>query len=94
MNDQTQPGAYAITIEPLAGRVTIRRGGNVIASSARAKVMYETRLPPAVYFPPEDVLAELSAPTGLQSFCPFKGTASYRNLAPPGRALPRPAPGG
>ena len=71
---------YGITIQPLAGRVTLRRHGQILASSTKAKVMYETRLPPTVYFPREDVVAPLSEPTDLQTFCPFKGTASYRDL--------------
>lgn len=75
-----QSTSYGIDILPLAGKVTAYRNGVVLASSTRAKVMYETRLPPAIYFPFEDVAADLSERTELQTFCPFKGTASYRNL--------------
>lgn len=71
---------YGIRIEPLEGRVTLRRGDVTLADSTRAKVMYETRLPPTIYFPAEDVAVHLSDPTDLQTFCPFKGTASYRDL--------------
>ena len=71
---------YRIDVQPLEGRVTATRGGVVLASSTNAMVMYETRLPATVYFPPEDVQAELGAQTDLQTFCPFKGTASYRDL--------------
>lgn len=42
--------------------------------------MYETRLSPAIYFPLADVRADLSAPTDLQTFCPFKGTATYFDM--------------
>ncbi|AHD02504.1 DUF427 domain-containing protein [Leisingera methylohalidivorans] len=71
---------YGIVIEPLQGLVTARRNGILLAQSSRAKVMYETRLPPAIYFPLEDVATPLSPNTPLQTFCPFKGTASYRDL--------------
>ena len=71
---------YSINIQRLNGQVTACRGDTVLASSKNAKVMYETRLPPAIYFPVQDVLAELSEKTELQTFCPFKGTASYRDL--------------
>ncbi len=67
-------------ILPLTGTVTASCNGEVIASSKRAKVMYETRLPPTVYFPLEDVSADLVKETDLQSFCPFKGTADYLSL--------------
>lgn len=75
--------AYSIGVQPLSGPITVRRDGAVLASSTRALVMYETRLSPAIYFPPEDVTADLSEPTDLQTFCPFKGTASYRDLLLP-----------
>ncbi|MGI9389165.1 MAG: DUF427 domain-containing protein, partial [Boseongicola sp.] len=48
---------------------------------------YETRLPPAIYFPLEDVVADLSERTELQTFCPFKGTARYRNVVLGGETL-------
>jgi adenylate cyclase len=72
--------SYGIDIQPLAGRVTAYHDGVVLASSTQAKAMYETRLPPAIYFPLQDVAASLSERTELQTFCPFKGTANYRDL--------------
>lgn len=71
---------YAIDIAPLDGKVRAWRGKTLLAESSQAKVMYETRLPPAIYFPVSDVHAPLSEQTPLQTFCPFKGTASYRDL--------------
>jgi adenylate cyclase len=71
---------YAIDIQPLNGRVAVYRDGVELASSTGAKVMYETRLPPTIYFPPEDIRVPLSERTDLQTFCPFKGTASYCDL--------------
>ena len=83
MNMHAPADAYSIEIQPLPGRVVAWRGDIVLADSTRAKVMYETRLPPAVYFPIEDVRVELSEPTDLQTFCPFKGTATYRDVILP-----------
>lgn len=71
---------YGIVVEPLAGEVIAWRGGEVIARSNRAKVMYETRLSPVVYFPQEDILAELEPAPEHKTFCPFKGTASYSHV--------------
>lgn len=81
---KTSRKTYGIVVEPLHGLVTARRKGTILAQSTRAKVMYETRLPPAVYFPAEDVKAPLSGHTLLQTFCPFKGTARYRDILLPG----------
>jgi class 3 adenylate cyclase/uncharacterized protein (DUF427 family) len=79
--------SYGIDIQPLTGRVTAWRNGVLLAASTNAKVMYETRLNPTVYFPAHDVSAELSDKTDLQTFCPFKGTATYRNLAQDGQTI-------
>ena len=76
----TPDASYGIDIQPLTGRVTAHRNGVLLASSLRAKVMYETRLGPTVYFPAEDVTVDLGRKSDLQTFCPFKGTASYRDL--------------
>jgi len=72
---------YGIVVEQLSGEVTARRGEQVIARSTRARVMYETRLPPVVYFPAEDVVAGLEPTTEHKTFCPFKGTASYCHVS-------------
>ncbi len=75
------PGnSYRIDVQPLSGRVTARRGGVLLASSTNARVMHETRLGPAIYFPARDVRVALGEKTDLQTFCPFKGTASYRDM--------------
>ncbi|MEW9920936.1 DUF427 domain-containing protein [Marimonas sp. MJW-29] len=84
----TKSEGYGIRTVPLVGRVTAVRDGAVLASSTSAKVMYETRLPPVVYFPQEDVLADLGPQTELQTFCPFKGTARYRDLTIDGQSFP------
>jgi adenylate cyclase len=89
MNVHTSPQVqgYSIDIELLAGRVEVFRNGKKLASSERAKVMYETRLPPTIYFPKDDVLVDLSDATDLQTFCPFKGTATYRDMQIDGERL-------
>ena len=84
-----QNAGYGIDIRPLLGRVTVWCNGVLLASSTNAKVMYETRLKPAIYFPAKDVMAGLSDHTDLQTFCPFKGTARYRDMTlEDGRVIP------
>ncbi|TMV04913.1 DUF427 domain-containing protein [Ruegeria sediminis] len=75
-----QTKGYGIEIQPLKGRIAIYRGDILLAESTGAKVMYETRLAPSIYVPRGDVKVELGDPTELQTFCPFKGTATYRDV--------------
>jgi uncharacterized protein (DUF427 family) len=61
---------------PSSRHVIVRLGDAVLAESRRARVIYETALPPRWYFPAEDVVAELR-PTELETVCAYKGFASY-----------------
>lgn len=89
MNVQTPDGlsGYDIDIQPLLGVVTISRDGILLAASRNARVMYETRLAPTIYFPVGDVCVDLGEIGELQTFCPFKGTASYRDLTLNGKVF-------
>ncbi len=75
-----ETSGYRISVEPIAGKVIARRGEFVMASSESAMLMRETRLPPTIYFPKDDVPALTGERTANRSFCPFKGTATYWNL--------------
>lgn len=79
---------YGIDIEPIEGRVRILRNGVVLADTTRAKVMYETRLQPQIYLPLDDISIPVSAQTDLKTFCPFKGTARYRDVLLEGETIP------
>ena len=72
---------YKIRVEPLSGIVQASNGEALIASSSNAKVMYETRLSPTVYFPKSDLVVDVLDMSDLNTFCPFKGTASYKNMS-------------
>ncbi|WP_282021984.1 DUF427 domain-containing protein [Ruegeria faecimaris] len=82
MNVHVTPNikGYGISVEPLVGRIAIYRDEILLAESFDAKVMYETRLPPMIYIPRQDVHVDLSDETELQTFCPFKGTATYHDV--------------
>jgi len=68
---------YRIDVEPNPGRVCARLNRSVIADSSRAVIVRETNLEPVIYFPRNDVLFEFAEATPHQTFCPFKGEASY-----------------
>jgi uncharacterized protein (DUF427 family) len=70
------PG-YDVHFEPCPKRVRCIFAGETIADSTRVMRMHETKHLPVYYFPAGDVDMERLQPTAHQTFCPFKGEASY-----------------
>jgi class 3 adenylate cyclase/uncharacterized protein (DUF427 family) len=70
-------GDHWIRFEPSRKRVRVEFNGAPIADSSRTIVLHETRLPPAYYFPVDDVRMDLLARTAHRTHCPFKGNAAY-----------------
>lgn len=68
---------YRVDTEPNPQRIRARIGETLIADSEHTLIVRETNLEPVVYFPRADVELELAEKTDHQSFCPFKGEASY-----------------
>jgi uncharacterized protein (DUF427 family) len=68
---------HRIDVFPTSRRVRIAVGGEEIADSARALVLYETGLPPRFYLPAEDVRTERLEPSETHTRCAYKGLASY-----------------
>ena len=67
---------HRVDVLPSSRHVIVRIGDEVLAESRRARVIYETGLPPRWYVPVEDVVAELR-PTELETVCAYKGFANY-----------------
>lgn len=55
--------------------------GDVIAETRRALVLSEGHLPNRFYIPREDVPAELLEVSPTHTYCPYKGEASYLDVA-------------
>ncbi|MEO1733678.1 MAG: DUF427 domain-containing protein [Pseudomonadota bacterium] len=72
--------AYRIDLNNIDGTIVAYHGDTIVAETTRAKVMYETRLAPQIYIPVEDIRVPVIGVSDLQTFCPFKGTASYRDI--------------
>lgn len=68
---------YKIIVEKTDRLLTARLGGEVMAESNAALILRESNHVPVVYFPPADVHMEKASQTDKESFCPFKGTATY-----------------
>ncbi|MFF9866934.1 DUF427 domain-containing protein [Streptomyces sp. NPDC013953] len=71
---------HRITIEPGTDHVRVVLDGRLVAESRRPLVLRETGCPVRYYLPVADVRTDLLSPSGTQTYCPFKGTASYWSL--------------
>ena len=89
MNVQKPPrdNDYRLVVEPVCDTAIARHGDTVLAASDAARIMYETRLNPVVYFPLEDVKVELQESSEHKTFCPFKGTATYWHVLIDGKVF-------
>jgi uncharacterized protein (DUF427 family) len=77
--DATHP----ITVRPTGSRVTVRVGGSVIAESDNALSLAEASYPVAQYIPLADVDQSVLERTATQTYCPYKGDASYYTVKTP-----------
>src|SRR5438552_14030122 len=61
-------------------QVKVVAGGEVVAETRRAHILWETGMPIRYYIPQADVRLDLLEPTDLHTGCPYKGEASYWKL--------------
>ena len=71
---------HPITVSPATTTVTVRWGDRVIAKTDDALVLQESTYRPVYYLPLEAVDAEVLEPSTHQTYCPYKGDASYYSL--------------
>jgi uncharacterized protein (DUF427 family) len=64
--------------------VRIETDGELVASTTRARLAYETGLPTRFYIPRADVRVALE-PSSTRTYCPYKGEASYWSFSAGGR---------
>ncbi|MDP6135221.1 MAG: DUF427 domain-containing protein [Arenicellales bacterium] len=72
--------AYVIDFDTLPTLVRVEFGGETVAESSQARVMYELGHAPVYYFPRPDVKMTILEPTDHHTYCPYKGHASYWTL--------------
>lgn len=70
---------HRIDILHSSRHVRVELDGELLAETTRPRLLFETSLPMRVYMPREDVRAELR-PSTKQSYCAYKGQASYWSL--------------
>jgi uncharacterized protein (DUF427 family) len=68
---------HRIDIRRTSAPIRVRVGGELVAETTRAKVLFETGLPPRYYVPEADLRAELLELSDKTTICPYKGLASY-----------------
>lgn len=71
---------YRVDILARRNRVTASIRGEVLADTDGSLLVDEQDHGLVFYFPPTDVRLDLFTPIERSSFCPFKGTATYRQL--------------
>ncbi|MEU6252434.1 DUF427 domain-containing protein [Streptomyces sp. NPDC047043] len=79
-------GHHRIDIRRTSRHLVVRSGERVVADTTRPLVLYESGFAPRWYVPRADV--DESALTGAEgrTFCPYKGLASYYDIAGARRA--------
>lgn len=77
--DATHP----ITVRPTGSRVSVRVGGVTIAQTDGALSLAEASYPVVQYIPIADVDPSVLRPTDSQTYCPYKGEASYYSVQLP-----------
>ena len=71
---------HRIDIRHTSRHLVVRAGDRVIADTTRPLVLYESGFAPRWYVPRADVVAEAQTPSDMQTFCPYKGIASYYDI--------------
>jgi len=67
-------------VEPSTQLIRVVFNSNIVAETRKALRVLETSHPPVYYIPPGDVQQQLLSPTAHQSYCEYKGRASYYSV--------------
>lgn len=72
--------AHPITVEPTGKHVTVRINGEVVADTDGALTLQESTYPAVQYIPLSDVVADRLKRSDTETYCPYKGEASYYHV--------------
>ena len=75
-------------IDSAAEPVRVSFNGKIVAESSRVLRVLETSHPPAYYIPPEDVVSGYLKLVSRQTFCEWKGAATYYDVSVGERRAP------
>jgi len=71
---------HPIAIERHPGRVVVKLGDAIVADSRNALILREANYPPVHYIPRADADIALLEACAHQTYCPYKGDASYLSV--------------
>ena len=71
---------HRIDIRHASRHLVVRAGDRVVADTTSPLVLYESGFAPRWYVPRDDVVAEALTQADTQTFCPYKGVASYYDI--------------
>jgi uncharacterized protein (DUF427 family) len=71
---------HRIDIRRSSRHLVARAGDRVVADTTAPLVLYESGYAPRWYVPRADVVADALTAVDLQTFCPYKGIASYYDI--------------
>jgi uncharacterized protein (DUF427 family) len=77
---------HRIDIRRSSRHLVVRDGDRVVADTQAPLVLYESGFAPRWYVPRADVVTETLELVEGQTFCPYKGLASYYNIGTAGSA--------
>jgi uncharacterized protein (DUF427 family) len=77
---------HRIDIRQTSRHLVVRCGDRVVADSTHPLVLYESGFAPRWYVPRADIDEPSLTPVEGQTFCPYKGLASYYDIADARRA--------
>src|SRR3954452_24367273 len=72
--------SHPITVEPTGKHVTVRVNGEVVADTDNALTLQESTYPAVQYIPLSDVVADRLKRSDTETYCPYKGEASYYHV--------------
>jgi uncharacterized protein (DUF427 family) len=71
---------HRIDIRRTSRHLVVRAGDEVVADTRAPLVLYESGFAPRWYVPRDDVVDDALHPVAAQTFCPYKGLASYYDV--------------
>jgi uncharacterized protein (DUF427 family) len=72
---------HRIDIRQTARHLQVHSGDRLVADSTRPPALYESGFAPRWYVPRADIEDSALTPVEKQTFCPYKGVASYYDIA-------------
>jgi uncharacterized protein (DUF427 family) len=71
---------HRIDIRQTSRHLVVKDGDRTVADTGRALVLYESGFAPRWYVPRDDVDERALTPVETETFCPYKGIASYYDI--------------